>query len=185
MIKLESIKINPSNPRYISKEKIEKLKNSIQDFEKMMSLRPIIIDENNMILGGNMRFRALQELGYKEIPAEWVKQATDLTAEEKQEFIIKDNVGFGAWDWDILASEWDTNSLQEWGMDISIPSFDENSFTPNYSPNASYDEVSEEDLEHAKGEVDSISAPTRKTIDIICPHCAHEFEINKTNLLND
>ena len=86
----------------------------------MMELRPIIIDENNVILGGNMRSNALKHLGYKELPAEWVKQASELTEEQKQEFIVKDNVGFGDWDWDILANEWDTEKLQEWGLDIPI-----------------------------------------------------------------
>lgn len=88
----------------------------------MMELRPIIIDDDNIILGGNMRYRALQELKMKDIPDEWVKKASDLTDEEKKQFIIKDNVGFGEWNYDQLANEWNAEDLDRWGLDI--PSFD-------------------------------------------------------------
>lgn len=103
-------------------EKFTKLKQSIQDFPKMMSLRPIVIDNMGMILGGNMRYRALQELGFKEIPETWVKRAEELTAEEKRRFIIADNIGFGEWDWDELANNWDAGDLESWGLDT--PGFD-------------------------------------------------------------
>ena len=86
----------------------------------MMELRPIIIDDNNIILGGNMRYRALQELKKKDIPDEWVKKASDLTDEEKKQFIIKDNVGFGEWDYDQLANEWEAEDLDRWGLDIPV-----------------------------------------------------------------
>lgn len=119
MIKLSKVKPNPNNPRLIKDEKFKKLCASIQAFgDKMMPLRPIVVDENFVILGGNMRYRALKELGYKEVPDEWIKQASELTDEEKKEFIVKDNVGFGEWDWDMLANEWDSDSLSEWGLDI-------------------------------------------------------------------
>jgi len=119
MIKLSKIKPNEKNPRFVKDEKFEKLCKSIESFaEKMMPLRPIVIDENNIILGGNMRFKALKHLGYKEIPSDWIKQANDLTEEEKNEFIIKDNVGFGDWDWEVLANEWNSDELEEWGLDI-------------------------------------------------------------------
>jgi len=119
MIKLSKIKPNEKNPRFVKDEKFEKLCKSIESFaEKMMPLRPIVIDENNIILGGNMRFKALKHLGYKEIPSDWIKQANDLTEEEKNEFIIKDNVGFGDWDWEVLANEWNSEELEEWGLDI-------------------------------------------------------------------
>lgn len=120
MIKIKEIKPNPNNPRLIKDDKFKKLCDSIQAFPKMMELRPIIIDESNVILGGNMRFNALKHLGYKEIPAEWVKQASELTEEQKQEFIVKDNVGFGEWDWDLLANEWDAEKLEEWGLDLPL-----------------------------------------------------------------
>lgn len=121
-MKISQLKSNLNNPRLIKDDKFKKLCTSIEQFPKMMELRPIIIDENNVILGGNMRFNALKHLGYKELPAEWVKQASELTEEQKQEFIVKDNVGFGEWDWDILANEWDTEKLEEWGLDL--PGFD-------------------------------------------------------------
>jgi site-specific DNA-methyltransferase (adenine-specific) len=119
-MKITELKPNPNNPRLIKDDKFKKLCDSIQAFPKMMELRPIIIDEDNIILGGNMRFNALKHLGYKELPAEWVKQANELTEEQKQEFIVKDNVGFGEWDWDILANEWDTQKLEEWGLELPV-----------------------------------------------------------------
>lgn len=122
-MKLSDILPNPENPRLLRDEKFAKLKQSIQDFPKMMSLRPIVIDNMGMILGGNMRYRALQELGFKEIPDTWVKRAEELTAEEKRRFIIADNVGFGEWDWDELANNWDVEQLGEWGLDV--PSFED------------------------------------------------------------
>lgn len=113
---IDDLKLNKANPRQISEEKFKLLLNSIKSFDKMMELRPIIIDENNVIIGGNMRYRALQTAGYLEIPNNWVKQVIGLTDEEKREFIIKDNIGFGDWDWDIIANEWDQNKLIEWGF---------------------------------------------------------------------
>lgn len=118
MIELKDIKPNESNPRKIQKDRIEKLKDSIKSFEKMMSLRPIIVNNEGMILGGNMRFQALKQLGYKSIPDDWVKRADQLTEDEQKEFIIKDNVGFGEWDWDVLANEWEPEKLEEWGLEL-------------------------------------------------------------------
>lgn len=117
-MKLSEIKKNPDNPRLIKDDKFKKLVKSIEQFPKMMELRPIVIDADNVVLGGNMRLSALKELGYKEVPDEWIKRADDLTEEQKKEFIIKDNVGFGEWDWDVLANEWDEVELGEWGLDL-------------------------------------------------------------------
>lgn len=116
-MKINKIKPNPNNPRIIRDEKFAKLKKSIQDFPKMLSLRPIVVDNEFVVLGGNMRLRALQDIGYKEIPDTWVKRADELTEAEKQEFIVKDNVGFGEWDWQEL-SNWDSEKLNEWGVDV-------------------------------------------------------------------
>lgn len=118
MVKLTKIKPNPDNPRIIKDERFKKLVQSIKDFPKMMELRPIITDEKGMILGGNMRLKAIQELGMKEIPDSWVKKASDLTEEQKREFIIKDNIGFGDWGWETLANNWDEQQLEEWGLEI-------------------------------------------------------------------
>ena len=117
-MKLSELKLNERNPRQIKGAAFEKLKKSVKELPKMMRLRPIVIDTDGVILGGNMRYRALQALGYSEIPNEWVKVADDLTEEEKQRFIIEDNVQFGEWDFDMLFNEWDTPSLEDWGVEI-------------------------------------------------------------------
>jgi DNA modification methylase len=117
LLPIKKIVANPNNPRVIKDDKFKKLVQSIKDFPKMLELRPIVIDENNVVLGGNMRLRALQELGIKEVP---VLYANDLTEEQKKEFIIKDNVGFGEWNWDDLANKWDDEKLVEWGLDIPV-----------------------------------------------------------------
>jgi len=121
-MKLSDIKANPNNPRVIKDDKFKKLVKSIQDFPKMMELRPMVINADNIVLGGNMRLKALKELGYKEIPDTWVKRAEDLTEDEQRRFIISDNVGFGEHDWEMLKTEWDIEELSEWGLDI--PTFE-------------------------------------------------------------
>lgn len=122
-VKINSIKTNPKNPRLIKDDKFKKLVKSIQEFPQMLELRPIVVDENNIILGGNMRYKACIEAGLKEV---YILKAEDLTEQQKDEFIVKDNVGFGEWDWDILANEWDTEKLQDWGLDLPIFKDDEN-----------------------------------------------------------
>lgn len=116
-MKLSEIKANPNNPRVIKDDKFAKLVKSIKEFPKMMELRPMVINTDNIVLGGNMRLKALKELGYKEISDEWVKRAEDLTDEEQRRFIIADNVGFGEHDWEMLANEWNVEELEEWGLD--------------------------------------------------------------------
>jgi ParB-like chromosome segregation protein Spo0J len=120
---INEIKPNPNNPRIIKDDKFKKLVKSIQDFPQMLELRPIVIDENNIVLGGNMRLKACIEAGLKDVP---VKQAKELTEEQKKEFIVKDNVGYGEWDWDDLANNWDAQELTDWGLDI--PNFNEQVF---------------------------------------------------------
>ena len=116
-VKINNIKTNPKNPRLIKDDKFKKLVKSIQEFPQMLELRPIVVDENNIILGGNMRYKACIEAGLKEV---FILKAEDLTEQQKDEFIVKDNVGFGEWDWDILANEWDTDKLQDWGLDLPL-----------------------------------------------------------------
>jgi len=115
---ITEIKLNEKNPRFIKDDKFELLKKSISEFPKMMELRPIIIDDNNIILAGNMRYRALKELKFKDIPENWIKKASELTEEEKKRFIITDNNSFGSWDMDMLANEWDLKKLKDWGTDL-------------------------------------------------------------------
>ena len=116
-MKLSSIKSNPNNPRIIKDSRFEKLKQSIREFPKMLELRPIIINEQKIVIGGNMRLKALIELGYKDIPEEWIKRAEYLTEDEVRRFIIADNVGFGEHDWDLLANDWDAKELEGWGLE--------------------------------------------------------------------
>lgn len=116
-VKISEVKNNPSNPRIIKDDKFKKLVKSIQDFPQMLELRPIVVDENNIVLGGNMRLKACKEAGLKDV---YIVKAENLTEEQKQEFIVKDNVGFGEWDWDALANEFDIEQLEDWGLDVPI-----------------------------------------------------------------
>ena len=115
IVPIEKILQNPSNPRIIKDDKFKKLVKSIQEFPQMLELRPIVVDANMVVLGGNMRLKACKAAGLKEVP---IVIADNLTEEQQAEFIIKDNVGFGEWDWDLLANEWDEQLLQEWGLDL-------------------------------------------------------------------
>jgi hypothetical protein len=114
-VKISKVKGNPSNPRIIKNDKFKKLVKSIQEFPEMLKLRPIVVDEDFMVLGGNMRLKASKEAGLKEV---WIDVAEGLTEDQKKEFIVKDNVGFGEWEWDMLANEWDSVKLTEWGLDV-------------------------------------------------------------------
>lgn len=114
-VKLSEIKPNPNNPRIIKDDKFKKLVKSIQEFPEMLELRPIVVNDDMIVLGGNMRLKASKEAGLKEVP---VIKASELTEEQQREFIIKDNVGFGEWDWEQLANEWDAEQLDEWGLDV-------------------------------------------------------------------
>ena len=114
-VNLSEIKSNPNNPRIIKDDKFYKLVESIKTFPRMLEIRPIVVNKDMVVLGGNMRLRACKEAGLKKVP---VIFADDLSEEQQREFIIKDNVGFGEWDWAMLANEWDTKELTEWGLDI-------------------------------------------------------------------
>jgi ParB-like chromosome segregation protein Spo0J len=114
LVSIGQVKPNENNPRIIKDYKFKKLVKSIQDFPQMLQLRPIVVNEDNVVLGGNMRLKACKEAGLKEV---YIIQAKDLTEEQQKEFIVKDNVGFGEWDWDILANEWDVDLLEDWGLD--------------------------------------------------------------------
>jgi ParB-like chromosome segregation protein Spo0J len=115
VVKISEIKINPNNPRLIKDDKFKKLVNSIKEFPKMLEIRPIVVNAEMVVLGGNMRLKACKEAGLKDIP---IIKAEDLTEEQQKEFIIKDNVGFGEWDWDMLANEWDAEELEDWGLQV-------------------------------------------------------------------
>ena len=116
-VKINEVKTNPKNPRLIKDDKFRKLVKSIEEFPQMLELRPIVVDENNIVLGGNMRLKACKEAGLKEVH---IVKAEGLTELQKDEFIVKDNVGFGEWDWDMLANEWDVEKIQDWGLDLPL-----------------------------------------------------------------
>jgi len=115
VLPINKIISNPNNPRLVNKAKFEKLKQSIKDFPQMLELRPIVINEDGVILGGNMRYKALVELGHETVN---VIVASYITKEQEQEFIVKDNLSFGDWDYDVLANEWDSVELDDWGLDV-------------------------------------------------------------------
>lgn len=121
-VAIGKVHLAPHNPRVIKNDKFRKLVNSIKEFPEMLKVRPIVVDEENMVLGGNMRLRACLEAGLKEV---YIIKASEFTEEQKQEFIIKDNSSFGEWDWDLLANQWDINDLSDWGINIPASYFDE------------------------------------------------------------
>ena len=120
-VKIGNVIPNEKNPRYIRDPKFNKLVSSIKGFPEMLEKRPIVVDENMIVLGGNMRLNACKKAGLKEV---WIDVAEGWSEKQKSEFIIKDNVGFGEWDWEILANEWNTQLLEDWALDL--PGFDVN-----------------------------------------------------------
>ena len=118
-VDIRQVRSNPDNPRFIKDYKFEKLVKSIKEFPQMLDLRPIVVNQDMIVLGGNMRLKACEEAGLTEVP---IIFADNLTPDQEKEFIIKDNSSFGEWDWDLLANEWTTDNLQDWGIDV--PTFD-------------------------------------------------------------
>jgi len=149
-VEISKLKSNENNPRYIKDENFKKLVKSIKEFPQMLELRPIVVDSEMVVLGGNMRLKACIEAGLKEVP---VVIADTLTEEQKKEFIIKDNVGYGEWDWDILANEWDNELLTEWGLDV-------------WQPEADVDYSLLDDEEEIDGLLDDMSNGVKKAIQI-------------------
>jgi hypothetical protein len=113
-VKISEIQENKNNPRFIRDKNFKKLVSSVKEFPEMLNIRPIVVNKDMTILGGNMRFKACLEAGLKEIP---IIIANNLTEEQEKEFLIKDNVSGGEWDWDVLANEWDSELLNHWGVE--------------------------------------------------------------------
>jgi ParB-like chromosome segregation protein Spo0J len=132
IIEISELTVNPNNPRIIKDEKFDKLVQSIKEFPDMLKYRPIVVDENNVILGGNMRFKACKAAKLKQVH---VMKASELTEAQKREFIIKDNVSGGEWDWAMLQNEWDTEQLDEWGLDV-----------PQFASDVDYSILDDEDV---------------------------------------
>lgn len=142
-VKINEVKANPNNPRIIKDDKFAKLVKSIKEFPEMLNIRPIVVNADMVVLGGNMRLKACKEAGIKEVA---IIRADDLTEDQQKQFIIKDNVGFGEWDWENLANQWDENDLAEWGLDI--PSF-------NVSKDLDYSILDEADISDQLSEMTS------------------------------
>ena len=128
-VNITKIKLNDNNPRIINEDKFKQLVQSIKDFPQMLEKRPIVVDENMTVLGGNMRLKACKEAGLKKV---WIEVAEGWTEAQKREFIIKDNVSFGQWDWDILANEWDEVELVDWGLEFESVSETQEAEEDNY-----------------------------------------------------
>ena len=118
LINIQEVRPNENNPRFIKDYKFKKLVKSIKEFPQMLKLRPIVVNSDMVVLGGNMRLKACKEAGLKEV---YILVADELTQEQEREFIVKDNVGFGEWDWDILGNEWNVQQLGDWGLEVWQP----------------------------------------------------------------
>jgi ParB-like chromosome segregation protein Spo0J len=163
-VKISEVKMNPNNPRVIKDDKFAKLVRSIQEFPKMLDIRPIVVNSDMIVLGGNMRLKACKEAGLKEVP---IILADNLTKDEQKQFIIKDNVGFGEWDWDMLANEWEPELLQDWGLEVWQP-----------APEIDYSILDDENVEEELGDM---ADGVRKAIQIEFEpeHYEEAFELVK------
>ena len=148
-VKISAVKSNPNNPRIIKDDKFKKLVTSIKEFPQMLNIRPIVVNDEMIVLGGNMRLKACIEAGLKEVA---IIKASELTPEQQNEFIIKDNVGFGEWDWNELANTWDAEHLTEWGLDVW-----------QQAPEIDYSILDDEDLD---GELSDMADGVKKAIQI-------------------
>lgn len=168
-VKLSEIKANPENPRYIKDESYKKLVQSIKDFPEMREAREIVVNKDMVILGGNMRFRAMQEAGVKETTVKIV----DWDEKKQKEFIIKDNVESGDWEWDKLANEWDLSDLSTYGIDVEAKL----QFNPNMNPDFDTSDVSKEEIEKKAKELAEQMMKEQMTKEMTCPECGHTFFI--------
>jgi hypothetical protein len=170
IVPIYRVKPNPDNPRVIRDERYDLLLKSLKDFPDMAAVRPLIVNEDNIVLGGNMRLRAMKDAGWTEIPV----IRTNWSENKQREFIIKDNIAFGEWDWNALANEWDTDELVDWGM--VIPGFDEPSIDDQFASE------SEEDNQFAlviKFESDSDAERSARLIAAVLLNSGIRSEISK------
>ena len=177
-VKISTVKSNPNNPRVIKGDKFDKLVQSIKDFPQMLKIRPIVVNDDMIVLGGNMRLKACKEAGLKEVP---IIKASDLTEEQQREFMIKDNVGFGEWDW-VQLKEWDGEELEAWGLDVN--GFETlleelTDFKPSLEPTTNYSDITKEQIQKEASRLAEKMFKEQVTKDIICPDCGHEFSIDK------
>jgi len=149
LVKISQVKSNPKNPRLIKGNKFRKLVKSIKEFPEMLKLRPIVVDDSNIVLGGNMRLKACIDAGLKEV---YIIKASELNEAQQKEFIIKDNVNFGEWDYDLLGNEWELDELDDWGLELAQSVADQaelNEINETYdNDNCDYPIVAEFDEKH-------------------------------------
>ncbi len=164
-VDIKTVKLNPSNPRTITGDKFDKLVKSIKEFPEMLKIRPVVVNSDMVVLGGNMRLKALQEAGMKQIS---IIKADTLTPEQQREFIIKDNIGFGEWDWDLIANDWDDLDLDGWGLEIENFDYsdknkdiDVDSFTDEMVINLKY---SEDDYWKVKDQLSKIAETPEQAV---------------------
>ena len=153
LVSIKEVKNNEDNPRFIKDAKFKKLVKSIKEFPEMLKLRPIVVNSDMVVLGGNMRLKACKEAGLTDV---WILKADNLTKQQEREFIVKDNVGFGEWDWDILANQWNKQQISDWGLEVWQPEED-----------VDYSILEDDDL---SAELDDMTGNVRKAIQI-------EFEL--------
>jgi hypothetical protein len=164
IVKISEVKNNPNNPRTIKDDKFQKLVQSIKDFPKMLEIRPIVVNDDMIVLGGNMRLKACKEAGLKEVT---IIKASDLTEDEQKQFIIKDNVSGGEWDWEMLNAEWDSEELEAWGLDV-----------PEFAADVDYSILDDEDVEE---QLNDMTNGVKKAIQIEfeAEHYVEAYELVK------
>lgn len=155
--KISEVKLNPNNPRLIKDDKFTKLVQSIKDFPEMLDIRPIVVNADMVILGGNMRFKACKEAGLKEVP---IIIADNLTEEQQREFLIKDNTSGGEWDFEMLSNDWDVEQLEDWGLEV-----------PTFATDVDYSILDDDDV---SGQLEDMTNGVKKAIQI-------EFEAEHYN----
>jgi len=178
VVPIQSLIEASDNPRVIKDQKFKNLVSSIAEFPKMLEIRPIVVNKEMVIIGGSMRFKACQELKLKEVP---IIKAENLTPDQEREFIIKDNVSAGEWDWDSLANNWEAPILNDWGLGVWNAQTPNTDFAPSVSPVRSTGQISDSDFQ--KGS-DGVGAnlkmgTEREFIETMCPECGHEFNVEK------
>ncbi len=194
-IKISEINQNPDNPRQIKEGKFKKLIASVKDHSFMLSLRPIVIDEDNIIIGGNQRYEACKALGWKEVEVTKYGKAEHLIEMEKQEqrggkiigyeearmhFIFTDNISSGGWDFDSLANNYDAIFLQDKGLDVWQQQSEQgNQFKPTFEPTFDTSHVKHQDIVNAGENLNNNikDGTDKKFVEAMCPECAHEFNI--------
>lgn len=180
IVNIKELKPHPSNPRFIRDEKYQKLKQSILDFPEMLQLRPLIVNNDLVVLGGNMRLKVCSELGYKEVP---IIRAENLTPEQQKTFMLKDNADYGEWDWTILAGdEWKDEVAEHWGnstnQDWNNIEQSDTKYNPVLNPAIMTGDVTRQQLDDKSKEMMNQMKRETNYKNLICPHCGEEFSIS-------